>query len=73
MNNPSATTVAERDALEEVIRAIREEWGFAASFDLSYLLDRWDRLVASVECGYELSLFDSHDLSLRDELERVTA
>ena len=55
-----------------VMERTREEWGFAKSFGLSRLLEKWERFVKDVEEGYSLSIYDfTHDLSMRDLLENV--
>ena len=71
MKFPKPQNRAEREALISALR-IREEWGFAASFKPSRLLEKWKRFVLEVEVGYQLSIHDYiHDLYMRDLLEEV--
>jgi hypothetical protein len=72
MEFPKPQNRAEREALISAFEKIREEWGFAASFKPSMLLEKWKRFVLEVEVGYRLSIEDyTHDLSMRDLLEEV--
>lgn len=72
MNPPSPRDRSEREALDSVMAGIRDEWGFARSFDLGDLLKKWQTFVAGVENGYQLSIHDyEHDLSMRDLIEEV--
>lgn len=69
MNYPKPATSEERAALDNAMRSLRAEWGFAASFTIANLLERWTKLVNDVESGYSLSLPDyTNDLALRDAL-----
>ena len=62
----------ERSALDAVLAAIREEWGFAPTYGLDGLLRSWQRCVEELESpeGIE-TYFLEHAVSLRDELDRV--
>lgn len=72
MKFPAPQTPEEREAVAEALDAFREEWGFGAAFNMSRLLEKWKGCVESVEEGYPFSFYDyTHDLSLRDEIERL--
>lgn len=72
MKSPKPKNQEERQALKKVMGEVREEWGFAESFNLSDLLRKWERFVVETEGGYQLSIYDfTHNLWMRDLLEQV--
>lgn len=72
MKFPKPQNKVEREALGSAFERLRSEWGFAASFGPSNLLEKWKRFVQEVEEGYRLSIDDyTHDLSMRDLLEEI--
>ena len=74
MKYPKARTSEERKALGSALAEIRSDWGFAASFDLRELVQKWQKFVQEVERGYTLSFYDfTHSLEMRDLLEGIRA
>ncbi len=60
----------ERRVIATLMDALRDEWGFASSFGLDDLLNRWAAFVNDVEKGYSLMLEDyTQELAIRDSVE----
>ena len=52
--------------------ALRLEWGFHRKFRFRDFLGRWERFVADIAGGYELTLDDyTRELAVRDAIETL--